>query len=190
MASNRILDPEQWVTEHGDYLYRYAMSKLREDAAAQDAVQETFVAALKGAERFSGRSTERTWLIGILKHKIVDYIRKASRERPYEDTMLENASLDDFFDAKGHWKVGIEEWKVNPRKAVEQAEFWSVFESCMEKLQDRHGQAFRLRELDGLTADEICKTLNVSPTNLWVMLHRARTKLKACLTANWFKANQ
>jgi RNA polymerase sigma-70 factor (ECF subfamily) len=190
MNDRSKIDPEQWVAEYGDYLYRYALSRLHDETSAQDVVQETFLAAYKGAERFSGQSSEKTWLIGILKHKVVDYIRKASRERSYEDVTEAEGRVDDYFDRRGHWKTGQSEWRVNPRKAYEQREFWVVFESCLDKLQDRLRSVFTLRELEGFSADEICNELEITSTNLWVMLYRARARLKVCIEENWFKANQ
>ena len=190
MADNLHVDPESWVDEYGDYLYRYAVSRLRDESIAQDVVQETLLAAFKGAKTFSGNSTEKTWLVGILKHKIVDYIRKASRERSYEDVSLAEGQVDDFFDRKGRWKTGSSEWIIHPRKAFEQKEFWDAFECCLGYLQERLRSVFVLRELEGLSAEEICKELNITSTNLWVMLYRARARLKECLEENWFKANQ
>ena len=190
MDGERQMDPERWLAEYGDYLYRYALSRLRDQAAAEDAVQETFLAALKGQASFSGRSAEKTWLIGILKHKIVDHIRKDRREPTYEDAEQVEGRIDDFFDARGHWKAGPSEWKVNPRKAFEQKEFWDVLQGCLDGLQGRHRTAFVLREIDGWSGEEICKALDITSTNLWVMLYRAREKLQACLQQNWFDANK
>jgi len=189
-AKKTALDPARWVDEHGDILYRYALARLRDSAAAEDMVQETFLAAMKAQERFSGRSTERTWLIGILKHKIVDYIRKASRERSYEDPdtarLSEDNVVEEYFDRKGHWKLGPSEWLSNPRKHFEQAEFREVLEKCLSQLQDRLHTVFVLRELEDMEAEEICKMLGITTTNLWVMLYRARARLRACLEKNWF----
>ena len=190
MTETAQIDPEKWVAEYGDYLFRYAMARLRDTAAAEDVVQETFLAALKAQATFSGRSAEKTWLVGILKNKIVDYIRKDSREPAYEDADRVEGSIDDFFDTKGRWKAGPSEWKVNPRKAFEQKEFWHVLQRCLEGLQDRHRTVFLLREMDGVSGEEICKSLGISSTNLWVMMYRAREKLQGCLQENWFKANR
>jgi RNA polymerase sigma-70 factor (ECF subfamily) len=190
MAGHSNLDPEQWVDRHGDYLYRFAVSKLRDESAAQDMVQETFLAAFQAAGRFSGKSSEKTWLVGILKHKIVDYIRKASREKTYDDVSTAEDLVDDFFDRKGRWKPGQGEWLVHPRKAFEEKEFWAVFEGCLGHLQDRLRAVFVLREFEGLEADDICADLDITSTNLWVMLYRARARLKTCLEENWFKANR
>jgi RNA polymerase sigma-70 factor (ECF subfamily) len=189
MTRHNDIDPHRWVEAYGDYLYRYALVRLRDEASAQDVVQETFLAAYKGAARFSGQSSQKTWLVGILKHKVVDYIRKSSRERVYEDVSEAEGRVDDYLDRKGHWKTGDPEWRVHPRKAYEQQEFWEVFSSCLEGLQERLRIVFSRRELEGSSAEEICNELEITSTNLWVMLYRARNKLKTCLEENWFRAD-
>ena len=98
--------------------------------------------------------------------------------------------MDDFFDRKGRWKPGQAEWLVHPRKAFEQKEFWDVFEGCLGHLQDRLRSVFVMREFEGLPAEEICEELEITSTNLWVMLYRARARLKTCLQENWFKVTQ
>jgi RNA polymerase sigma-70 factor (ECF subfamily) len=173
------------VDAYGDTLYRYALAKLHERSTAQDVVQDTFLAAVKGMDRFTGKSSERTWLIGILKHKIVDYVRKASRERSYGDVSEAEGLLDESLDRKGHWKTGDPDWRIHPRKAFEQREFWIVFESCLAEMPERLQAVFRLRELEGGSAEEICEELTITSTNLWVMLHRARARLKTCLESRW-----
>lgn len=187
------LNPDQWVQEHGDILFRYALARVRDSALAEDMVQETFLAAIKSRDKFSGRSAERTWLVGILKHKIIDYIRKASRQTAYEDMDLPaqaaDISGDLYFDRKGHWKIKPPDWQTNPRKKFEQEEFHDVLQTCLAKLPDRLRQVFILRELEDLDADEICETLDITPSNLWVMLHRARNGLKGCLEKNWLAAS-
>jgi RNA polymerase sigma-70 factor (ECF subfamily) len=189
MNDSEQLDPARWVDDYGDYLYRYALSKLQEEATAKDVVQDTFLAAVKGAEGFSGKSSEKTWLVGILKHKIVDYIRKASRERVYEDVTQAEGRVDDYIDRQGHWRTGDPDWRTNPRMAFEQQEFWRVLEQCIGGLQERLAEVFTRRELEGQEAEEICKSLQITSTNLWVMLYRARTRLKSCIEENWFGAN-
>ena len=156
-------------------------------------VQETFLAAIKSHDTFSGRSAERTWLVGILKHKIIDYIRKDSRQTTYEDmdipAQTADTSGDLYFDRKGHWKIKPPDWQTNPRKQFEQEEFHDVLQHCLSRLPDRLRQVFILRELEGMEADAICQTLDITPSNLWVMLHRARQGLKGCLEKNWLAAS-
>jgi RNA polymerase sigma-70 factor (ECF subfamily) len=94
----------------------------------------------------------------------------------------------EFFDRKGHWKRPLRDWKDSPADLVENGEFWKVFQACLSRLPEAHRRAFTLREIDGTTSDEICEILSVSPENLWVMLHRARSRLRKCLDAKWFGA--
>jgi RNA polymerase sigma-70 factor (ECF subfamily) len=141
--------------------------------------------ALNAKEGFKGRSSEKTWLTGILKYKIIDHIRKKSRERPTENIEFAVDAMHEHFDEKGGWKVGPAKWTVNPGELLEQKEFWKVFYRCLSKLSDRLGQVFAFRELEGLSSEEIRKILNISATNSYVMLYRARMRMRDCLEVNW-----
>lgn len=187
---NDSMNPEAWVDEHGDALYSFALSRLNNPATAEDVVQETFLAALKTDGGFSGKSSIRTWLIGILKHKIVDLIRKESRELPIDEIETLDAPEEEFFDRKGRWRVAPADWQINPEKILEQKEFMEVLSACLEHLPDRLRRLFILRELENQESEEICKVLNISSTNLWVMFYRARMRLRNCLTQNWFDAQE
>ena len=188
MNQNLIQDPESWVDEHGDALFRYAMFRIHDGQIAEDLVQETFLAALRAKDSFAGRSTVRTWLFGILKHKIIDHLRKANRERPVEDVEIYASFTGESFDQRGGWKSRPAEWTTDPSALFEQKEFWQVLQRCLKELPPRLHQAFTLRELDGLSAEEVRKILNVSATNGGVMLHRARLRLRSCLEKIWFEA--
>ena len=179
-------NPETWVDRYGDYLYRYALSRLHEPEPAEDVVQETFLAALKARESFKGRSSERTWLTAILKHKIIDHYRKKSHEQPFDDIGLFQEMMDELFAADGRWRSGPAKWDVHPEELAERKEFWTYFYKCLSGLSDRIAHAFTLRELEGLSTKEICKVLKISTSNFWVMLYRARTHLRLCLEKNWF----
>ncbi len=184
-AKSQTLDPEAWVDQYGDYLYRYAISRIHEPAAAEDLVQETLLAALQSKEGFQGRSSEKTWLTGILKYKIIDHIRKKSREQPTDTIELTADAMHEHFDEKGGWKVGPAKWAVSPKELLEQKEFWKVFYNCLSKLSERLAEAFALRELDGLSSQEVREILNISATNSYVMLYRARMRMRDCLEINW-----
>jgi RNA polymerase sigma-70 factor (ECF subfamily) len=190
MNKNNTLDPESWVDQHGDSLYRYALFRIHSAQAAEDLVQETFLAAIRARESFAGRSSVRTWLFGILKHKIIDHIRKISRERPTEDIESVRNLSGEIFDGQGGWKAGPAEWTVNPALLYQQQEFWEILQHCLSELPPRLQQAFTLRELDDLSAEEVRKILKVSPTNGGVMLHRARMRLRKCLEITWFDRNR
>jgi RNA polymerase sigma-70 factor, ECF subfamily len=184
----RDIDPDRWVDEHGDAMFRFALIRLRDPVLAEEVVQETFLAGLKAKERFSGRSSERTWLIGILKHKIIDQFRKRSRERPGSETdaatSADQAERESGEEA-GPWQNGPADWETDPEEVTERSELREVLTNCVSDLPSRLGNAYSLRELDGLETKEICKALDITETNLWVMLHRARTRLKSCLETNW-----
>ena len=165
--------------------------RLRDVTRAEDAVQETFLAALKGRKGFAGRSAEKSWLVGILKNKISDYYRKASRETSFSDTEFYSDEESDRFVQEGLFKdawiheLGPREWS-SPGASLDSDVFWQTFRDCSNKLPKKVGAVFTLREVDGIESKEICALLNISEGNLWVMLHRARMALRRCMEANWF----
>ncbi|HHH35398.1 MAG TPA: sigma-70 family RNA polymerase sigma factor [Gammaproteobacteria bacterium] len=162
--------------------------RLRNPALAEDLVQETFLAALKAHDSFAGKSTEKTWLIGILKHKIIDHFRKNGRQQEVENIEDEADRQDAFFDEQGHWNTEIAAWN-RPGEALEKEEFWEVFTRCISDLPPHLADLYILREVNGMESGEVCKVLNISTTNnMWVMLSRARMKIRRCLEARWFNA--
>ena len=172
-------------------MFKYAMSRLRDPAKAEDMVQETFLAALKGAKDFQGRSSEKSWLVGILKNKICDSYRKASRETSFTDLEFYSDEESDRFISEGAFKggwihdLGPQEWS-NPGANLDNTAFWETYRDCSNKLPKNVGTVFNLREVDGIESKEICTMLNITENNLWVMLHRARMALRRCLEMNWF----
>jgi RNA polymerase sigma-70 factor (ECF subfamily) len=175
------LDPARWVDEHGDALFRFAILRVRDEELAADLVQDTFLSALKAKDGFRGGSSLRTWLIGILKHKIVDHFRKNR-----VDVVSSDASPGSESAEHAHSGVLSPSWNESPSKLVENREFWAVLRGCLGDLPEAQRRAFSMREFDGLPGDEISKVLDVTPTNLWVMLHRARGRLRDCLERKWF----
>lgn len=177
-----------WLNEHGDYLYRFALARLRNQHQAEDAVQETMLAAIKG-NSFEGESSARTWLTGILKHKIIDLQRKQIREQSLSDLMDTDASeggMDDFFDQKGHWLEKPQAWEM-PDNILEQKQFLGVLSKCMDKLPAKLATLFMLRDVHEVDNEDICKELEITATNAWVMLYRARMGLRKCLEMHWVK---
>lgn len=167
-------------------LLKYARLQLRNPAWAEDAVSEAVLAALEKPQSFTGSSQLKTWLIGILKHKLIDQIRKNSREMSTTASTDDGEDLDDLlFSSDGHWRETQHDWG-NPEAALRQLDFMKVLEACVEKLPGQQGRLFMMREWLELESDEICKELAITPTNLWVMLHRARLRLRECLQAGWF----
>lgn len=185
-ADQDAADPELWVDRHGDALYRYALLRLRSADRAADAVQETFLEALRARASFSGRSAERTWLIGILRHKIVDHYRREAREASAEDSDTLESAAEACFDRRGRWKRAPVAWPADPARAIEAQEFWDVFGRCLSKLPPALAQPFFLREVDEVDSEEIRRDLSLSPANLWTRLHRARLLLRQCLEIHWF----
>ena len=188
--SSRQLDPTSWVDQHGQVLYRYALTRVRKPEVAEDLVQETLVAALSAQDRFAGQSTERTWLIGILKHKIMDHLRSRSRGMSDENTVSHSDWLEEFFDEKGRWRRMPDPETVRPEALAENEEFWQVFDACLDDLPPRSREAFARRVIEQEDTKAICKALDVTATNLWVILFRARTMMRRCLTLKWFHSEE
>lgn len=179
-------DPSEWVDRYGDHLFRYATFRVRDRSASEDLVQETFLAALRNRGSFTGDSTESTWLIGILKHKIADHFRLHAREAYLPGGNSHDPPEEIPFDAAGHWAAGPAEWGGNPADLYRQKEFLDQFRRCLSGLPSNQAIAFTLREVEGADTGEICKVLNITDTNLWVILHRARMRLRRCLENHWF----
>lgn len=180
-------DPRQ-AEEYRVYLMRYALLQLRDHTAAEDAVQETLLAALQAGNRFAGRSSVKTWLVGILKHKIIDTHRRQAREQPLALPDGEDAEADladTVFAADGHWNQFPSSW-ATPDVSLESGEFWQVFEACVQVMPARNARVFVMREVLELSTEEICKELGITATNCWVMLHRARLAMRECLETKWF----
>lgn len=173
-------DPARWLQEHGDYLFRYARRRLYTDELAEDAVQETLLAALKAHRQFVGGSSERTWLTGTLKHKIVDLIRSQAREVTASGGDGDADDWEALFDQSGHWLETFRDWG-NPESELEKSRVRLALDECFRRLKPALARIFSLRELSGLSNEEICKELDISATNAWVMLHRARLFLRECL---------
>jgi RNA polymerase sigma-70 factor (ECF subfamily) len=184
MPEDTPLNPEAWVDAYGDMLYRFASYLLKDQDLAEEVVQETFLAALKSKDGFKGRSSEKTWLFSILKHKVVDHIRgKKFKEINMADEDL-GRRVDAFFNDKERWQVFPAPWNPNPKEAHEFKELLEIFYACLAELPERHGNAFSYRELDGLATDEICRIMGVTTNNLSVMLYRARMLLRRCIDLN------
>ena len=175
------------LERHRPVLLRFAMLQLRNRAQAEDAVQETLIAAIQGAKNFAGKSSVRTWLVGILKHKIVDHIRRSRREEPLDLSSAET-SLEDFdvlYKEDGHYASAPADWG-DPEAALSQRKFFETLERCLEGLPKNAARVFMMREVMGIETDEICKDLAITASNCWVLLYRARMSLRTCLEERWF----
>lgn len=183
------LDPRSWVERHGDVLMGYAMLRVRDRDVAEDLVQETLLAAWKGREQYEGRGEERTWLVGILKRRILDFYRRRWWEQSATALSADEDGdrlMNQMFDEKGMWKDERPQAWADPRRTLENKEIVAHLDRCLKTLPVRLAEAFTLREMEEFEGDEICQALGVSATNLWQMIHRARVRLRRCLEKHGF----
>lgn len=178
-----------WMEEHGDYLFRYALRHFRDTETAEDLLQETFLAATRGQSQFRGQAAARTWLTSILRHKIIDRIRKKNSDRHVSFEDLGEEAIANLFNSDEHWveEAGPREWGMNPEEACERSEFRGVMQACLEKLPEKFRHIFVMREVDGLSREEISADFGLTTTNIGVILHRARILLRGCLQRNWLE---
>lgn len=180
-----VLEPSAWVDRYSDYLFRYAYSRLRDSNTAEEVVQETFLAGVRYCEQYSGQGTERSWLLGILKRKIIDSVRlrdKHALSTPYED---ETDLTSRLFDAAGNWKPGGLRWTPAPGQGIEFSELWDVVKGCLETLPRGQADVFMLSVIEEMESSDICNQLEISSSNYWVRMHRARLGLAACVGEKW-----
>jgi RNA polymerase sigma-70 factor (ECF subfamily) len=179
--------PNLWVENYADYLYSYARRRIDDNELARDLVQETFLAALEGWEKFDGRSSEKTWLTAILKNKVFDVYRKKSNNFQKHTTAINTFDTDEFFEESGHWKdgrypigLGMEE-----PDAMENKEFDGILKACLKKLPPLWKSVFTMKHIDEETSENICDQLKLTSSNFWVISHRAKVSLRDCLQRNW-----
>jgi RNA polymerase sigma-70 factor, ECF subfamily len=190
MDDTAALDPETWVDQHGDSLFRFAVSRVQDPETASDLVQETFLAALSSRATYSGRSAVRTWLVGILKRKVADRLRTIGRERRFQQAEGSERGTEGMFDSRGHWRTPPLDWGGDPLRESERREFWEVFERCLARVPAHMVDAFLGRELEGESREAICRDLKITPENLSVRLFRARLLLRRCLEMHWFRGRE
>jgi RNA polymerase sigma-70 factor (ECF subfamily) len=176
--AKRSSDPAAWVATHGDAMFRYAYLRVRDRDMAEEFVQEAFLAALRSQSSYSGRSSERTWLIGILKHKVIDGLRRKQRSE-----IEAGGGLEEHFEA-GSWNMRQLPWPV-PDSDIQRREFEQALYGCVGDLPSPQREALSLCELDDLPGEEVCKILDITPTNLWTLIHRAKLQLRKCLQLRW-----
>ncbi len=181
-----VLNPDLWIDNYADYLYNYTVVRVSNSDIAKDLVQETFFAALKSAKNFKGKSTEKTWLTSILKRKIIDYYRKINSKKGQAEVKM---SFYNTGDNEGNW---IEDrvpqsWNSEVEKDIENGELKIQIEQCIDKLPEKYAMVFRMKTIYEFDTEDICKELDITSSNLWVIIHRARTQLRSCMEVNWFK---
>lgn len=188
-----LLNSNNWIANYSDALFGYAYSKTGKAEIAEDLVQECFLAALKAKENFKGNSTEKTWLFSILKFKIADYYRKSSTKNEVSNSSIgkeDFSYIETFFTDDGHWnsKASPQDWGNDVPKDMLNKELKTVLMQCIGKLKENHRRLILLKLVDEEDTNDICKELNISDTNYWVLIHRAKLKLRACLEKNWINA--
>lgn len=179
------LDSNKWIDNYADYLYNYSITRVNNSDLAKDLVQETFFAGLKSAKNFKGKASERTWLVSILKRKIIDHYRKINSTKGQAEVRM---NFYDDGDNEGNW---LEErvpqnWDNASEKKIENEELRNQLEACISKLPEKYAMVFRMKTLQEFETEEICKELAITSSNLWVIIHRARTQLRKCMEDNWF----
>jgi RNA polymerase sigma-70 factor (ECF subfamily) len=175
-----------WVNEYSDILYNYVAQRVTDTHIAKDLVQETFLAAWRNIDKYNGEASVKTWLFTILKNKIIDHYRKASSR--LTDELAESAADESvFFDNANHWDKNAYplEWGSRPESNLESKEFYSILTNCKKKLKDIQAAVFSLKYMEDLSSEEICKELNITSSNYWVLIHRAKVQLRSCLESNW-----
>jgi len=180
-----ILNPDKWVNLHADYLFNYTISRISNRDVSKDLVQDTFFAGLKAMENFQGKASERTWLISILKRKIIDHYRKINSAKGKAEVKM-NFYSDG--EREGEW---IEErvpsnWAAEIDKQIENEELKEALEKCITALPEKYSIVFKLKTIEQFDTEEICKELDITSSNLWVIIHRARTQLRRCMEDSWF----
>jgi RNA polymerase sigma-70 factor (ECF subfamily) len=180
-----IINFDKWIDNYSDYLFNYAAVRVNDSDLAKDLVQDTFFAGLKSAKNFQGKSTERTWLVSILKRKIIDHYRKINSKKGQAEVRM-NFYNDG--ENEGNW---IEErvpqsWDNQSEKDIENKELRSQLDICINKLPEKYAMVFRMKTIQEFETEEICKELDITASNLWVIIHRARTQLRKCMEDNWF----
>ena len=180
------LNPEKWISNYGDYLLNYAFLRLSSRDLAEDLLQDTFVSALKARDGFRGDSSEQTWLTSILKRKIIDYYRKKSTQNELAESRFKSPFKESGF-LEGHWEKGRgpKDWSDREPGSLHQQEFQAILEECLSYLPEKLRAVFILKVMDEMESDEVCKELGCTASNFWVILHRARLRLRECIENNW-----
>ncbi|QPH39552.1 sigma-70 family RNA polymerase sigma factor [Pedobacter endophyticus] len=187
IVDGQKLSPITWVEKYADYLYHFAMMRLRDEEVARDLVQDTFLAALQQLSKFEGRSNEKTWLTAIIKNKIADFYRKQSSKKLRELGNAENEQRDFFESDSGHWNTSHEPqaFGLDAENPLLVKELGLILDDCLKKLPALWFSVFSMKHIDDLASAKICATLNLSDSNFWVIMHRTKLNLRACLQKHW-----
>lgn len=181
---HHTLNPEQWNLSYREYLLRFALQRISDYGSAEDIVQDTFLSGWNARRQFRGDCSEKTWLTGILRNKIIDHYRRNSR-RP----SVIASDLDGPADESGSvsWMDRQPDLRpVNrPGSETDKREFLDELDRAVNSLPEKMGLAYRMREIEGQSTEEITRKLGITKANLWVLIHRAKQALGEQLEANW-----
>jgi RNA polymerase sigma-70 factor (TIGR02943 family) len=183
MTFERSFSPDDWIDNYSDELFRYALSRVADTGFAEDIVQETFLSAWRARDTYKGEASEKNWLYAVCKNKIIDHFRKQANNiiKP------SSAEEDIYFDGVEHWRSGPtpKDWGIHYGQPVETKEFYDVLGQCMKKLKEVQQSVFVMKYMEEQEAEDICKALNITPSNYWVLIHRSKLHLRGCLEKNW-----
>ncbi len=190
------LNVSEWVKLYGDYLYNYCIYRVNHAEEAEDLVQDTFLSAIKAKDSFRGDCSEKTWLLTILKRKIIDFYRKKSIQSIQQSINSEQIATgyEEYFirDGKheGHWSsLGKpNNWSVSSSTLLETKEFYKVLQHCFSLMPEKWSSVFKMKIIEEMETELICKELNLNASNYWVIMHRAKLQLRKCMALNWYEA--
>jgi RNA polymerase sigma-70 factor (ECF subfamily) len=185
MINNRLLNPEKWIENYSDALYTFTLQRVNSTTQAEDIVQEIFLSAWRARDTYNGTASEKNWLYTICKNKIIDYYRKAST---HKEVLAGNDENDDlFFGDDGHFKENTkaQEWNIDSSNTIDTKEFYSILSKCKSKLKAIQQSVFSMKYLEDIETNDICETLGITTQNYWVLMHRAKLQIRACLEKNW-----
>ncbi len=180
-----LIDPNKWIDLYSDYLFNYTISRVNDRDLSKDLVQDTFFAGLKSMKNFKGEASERTWLISILKRKIIDYYRRINSNKGKAEVRM---SYNSDTESEGDWleERVADPFDKNAESVIENEELGEAIYSCLGKLPEKQATVFKMKTIEGIDTETICNELNITASNLWVIIHRARTTMASCMEKNWF----
>jgi RNA polymerase sigma-70 factor (ECF subfamily) len=181
--SENVLNPEHWVDRYSDYLYNYTITRINDPEMVKDLISETFLAGLKSKDNFKGLANERTWLVSILKRKIIDHYRKMNSNKGKAEVRISY----NYDESEGDWleEQVSDPFEKNAEDSLENKELGIAIFNCLDSLSEKQATIFKMKTIDGFDTEAICKEFDITPSNLWVIIHRARKALAECLENNW-----
>jgi RNA polymerase sigma-70 factor (ECF subfamily) len=187
-------EPENWVNQYSNELFRFAISRVNSREIAEDLVQDTFLSGLKSVKNFRGDCHEKSWLYNILRNKIIDHYRKKTNQEVKQSSLSTDSEEDKeetfynrFFSDEGHWDKNStpQNWGITADKLMEREEFMQFLMLCLSLLPETWSKVFSLKNIEEYSTKEICKELDITPSNLWTIIHRAKLQLRGCLEKRW-----